>query len=230
MGRWNRKVSESTGFEIPEAGTYKAICVALVGLGTQEDEYKGEVKENERVYLAWELLNVADNKGNPFFVAKEFNFFISPTSIFGKFLGDWRGKKLTPDDDIDVLKLLGAKCLLNVGHKSSKSKDGKDRVNVDILGVSQPTKGDVYPAPTVKPFMWDHDAGPFVEPEWLPRSFGRKIADIIAESLESRGHGAPTAATAAAANPGGRSAKASTAAYGDPDAGRQPGSDDDMPF
>lgn len=224
MGRWNRKVSESTGFEVPEAGTYKAVCVALIGLGTQEDEYAGEVKENEKVYLAWELLGVADSKGKPFFVSKEFNFFISPTSNFGKFLGDWRGKKLTADDDVDVLKLLGAKCLLNVGHKASKSKDGKDRVNVDILGVSQPTKGDVYPSPTVKPFMWDHDQGAFVEPEWLPRSFGRKIADVIAESLESRGHGGATAATAAAAKP------ASTAAYADPDAGREPGGDDDLPF
>lgn len=221
MSRWNRKVSESKGFEVPEEGAHYAACVALVGLGTHEDEYKGEVSKNEKIYLAWELLGDPDSKGEPFVVAKEFNFFVSPTSNLGKFLGSWRGKPLGPGEEVDVLKVLGRKCQLTIAHKKS-TKNGKERVNVDVMAAAPLVKGATAPDPVHEPFFWDPEQGPLSEPEWLPRSYGKTLTAIYAESLEARG-------ASPASRPGAVPAGASTAAGPFPDPG-DAGDDDDIPF
>jgi hypothetical protein len=84
---------------------------------------------------------------------------------------------------VDLAKLLGRPCLLNVVHVPSK-KDAQ-KIYANIASASQPDPRLMPAAPQVKPFAWEIGMpDPVPEADWLPWSMGSKVPDLIRTSQE----------------------------------------------
>ncbi len=194
MSIWDVTASNSSGGggEAPPAGNHPAVLVALVDLGTHEDEYQGERSENRKVFLAWELTAEHKSDGSPYVVGQEFNFMatIGQKSKLRGLLESWRGRPLGDGECLNLAALLGKPCLINVGNEQSK----KGNTYAKILGVGPPPRGMTVPAPLNEPFQWHFSSGPFRAPDWLPYLYGQKVEDKILAARESRGYVAPAPA------------------------------------
>jgi hypothetical protein len=140
--------SNSGDFKPVEAGTYVARCYSMIHIGTIEQEYMGEIKEQNKVRISWELpteLKVfKEEKGEqPQSVSKEFTLSMHEKSNLRKFLESWRGKGFTEDEakKFDVTKLLGKPCMLSVIHKVSK----QGKTYAEISSISTLPKGMTCP-------------------------------------------------------------------------------------
>ena len=218
MSIFDGKAQSAEGtFEIPGAGPHPAILVAIIDLGTHEETFQNEVKQQRKCVFVWHLTGtIADYAGDPggFFMAKEFSLSFYPQSNLRKWLERWRGKPYQDEEDISVTKVLGRSCLLTVSHKTSKK--GKTYANLE--GVSPPMKGMDVPGTTVTPFVYEiskeeiaqSKPKKFPDPDWLPKIYGDDIRSRIAISNELRG---TTISNAPKEEP----VAAGTIEYGNPD-------------
>jgi Putative quorum-sensing-regulated virulence factor len=141
-------IAESTGsgkdFQPVEAGTYPARCYSMIYMGTLNEEFNGEKKEQKKVRLTFELPTemkvFAEDKGEqPQVIGKDFTLSMHEKSGLRKFLGSWRGKSFTDDEakSFDITKLLGIPCSLGISHKVSKT----GKTYAEITSVSTLMKG-----------------------------------------------------------------------------------------
>ncbi len=175
--------------DIPDEGTHPAVCVALIDLGTHEQEFKdkdtGEVKSAtyRKILFVWELTDqsVSGTVGKNHTIGKDFNVAFSDKAGLRKMLEKWRGKVYADGETIDPGEALSKSCLLTITH--GKSQRGNDFAKWD--GVAPvPKKFDV-PAARIKPFTWRiGDAAPL--PTWLPFVYGESPKDIIDRSQEMK--------------------------------------------
>ncbi|MDN4611454.1 phage replication initiation protein, NGO0469 family [Arthrobacter burdickii] len=127
--------------QVPE-GTFVARCYGLVFLGTQEVQFKGETKQQEKVVIQWELLD-EDGKtkdGKPFTISKTYTRTLDERGNLYSDLNAWRGKRFNADEllEFDMVAVLGAYAMLQVLH-SENEKTGKTYANVSAL---MPYKGE----------------------------------------------------------------------------------------
>ena len=199
MSMWQTKAVKSKAFPQAPEGPQPAVCVGLVDMGTHVDVYKGKSKDVHKVLVIFELVGGdRDDEGGAFVLAREFNFSFVEGANFRKFIEQWRGKKFADGEDIDILKLLEKKCILTIEH-SPPNEDGKYYASIN--GISPPMKGVEFGEPTHPVLLWAFDMGvPYPNPDWVPRSYGVEVSEIIANAQESRGIIAPIVATPAAMN------------------------------
>lgn len=158
-----------------EAGNYPAVLVALVDLGIQESDYQGTISYRQEIYLAWEI---PGESGSPV-LGKSFAAILTPKSNLGKWMSSLSSTGQLPPEGVDLTKLLGTACLLQVAATVKE-----DRTFNSLANVSRLVKGMSKPASTRQPVM----IGLRDEiPEWLPRLYGRLLADVRAESVEESG-------------------------------------------
>lgn len=126
--------------QVPE-GTFVARCYGLVFLGTQEVQYKGETKQQEKVVIQWELLDEEGKTkdGKPFTISKTYTRTLDERGNLYGDLNAWRGKRFTADEllEFDMVAVLGAYAMLQVLH-SENEKTNKTYANVSAL---MPYKG-----------------------------------------------------------------------------------------
>lgn len=108
------------------AGTHAAVCVQVLGFGTQTDTYEGKETSRYKVWLGFEVSSDEETMadGRPFWIGKEFTFSSSPRATLRKFLESWRGAAFSDDDlkgdnAFDLKCLLGQGALLNVVHNAN---------------------------------------------------------------------------------------------------------------
>lgn len=120
-------------------GTHIAICYQMVEMGTQRGEYKGQVSENYKVRISWELPYEKMEDGKPMVISKEYTFFMGDKSNLRKDIQAWRGADFTNEQaaEFDLEVLLGKPCQVTVVHKTALSS-GKVRDEVvSIAGISK---------------------------------------------------------------------------------------------
>jgi hypothetical protein len=126
--------------QVPE-GTFVARCYGLVFLGTQETQYKGETKQQEKVVIQWELLDDEGKTkdGKPFTISKKYTRTLDERGNLYSDLNAWRGKRFTPEEleAFDMMNVLGAYAQLQVLHDKNE-QSGKTYANVTAL---MPYKG-----------------------------------------------------------------------------------------
>ncbi len=181
---FKRKSKSSEGdFELPPGGSYAAVFIGLIDLGTQPREYNGKKWEEDKVYLLWELTGEADSEGDNFVVGKDYTFSLHEKANLRKMIEAYYGKRFPDDYEFDLLLLMGKPCVLGI----SEGKSGNDKKYVEVTSVAQPTKGQIVPPPVRKLFIFDFE---FVEnpaidpviPDWVPPLYGRRIVDEIKQS------------------------------------------------
>jgi hypothetical protein len=183
---WKMRPTSGEGgdWELPPGGTYPAILVGLIDLGTHEREFQGSKSEARKVLLVWELTGEYDSKGESFKVAKDFTLSLNSKAKLRAFLEGWEGRKFKDDEEIDLLSFVNRECVLNVTEGTSNA--GKRFV--DVASATKPMRGLVVPPRSVEPYVFtladsDLKADPGV-PDWVPPNYGRKVADEIRGSKE----------------------------------------------
>ncbi len=184
-------------YETPPPGNHVAVCVAVVDLGRQwQDGFQGaDGKFQHRVYLAWELVTkkMTAIKRNHV-VGLDLTVSLNEKAKLRHLLDNWG---VAHAAGFDVCDLLGRACLLNVKVTVKQTPKGQ-RSYPAVMGVGGLPDG-VAAAPSGLPLTtWllsDHPAGDVTGlPEWLPRLYGRPLADVIA-GCEERGGKKPAAGT-----------------------------------
>ena len=177
------KTSEGD-FELPPGGTYPAVWVGLINLGTQPREFNGKKWEEEKIYFLWELVGEHDSKGKPFIVSNDYTFSLHEKANLRKMVEGYYGKALGAEQELDLVLLIGKPCILSL----SEGLSGKGQKYVEIVGVQRPMKGQTIGKPETEQFVWDFDlhegTGDPQIPDWVPPIYGRKIVDEIKKSPE----------------------------------------------
>lgn len=127
----------SREFRIVPAGTHLARLYRIVDLGTQTSDFQGEIKQQRKVMLAWEIHGEEDDgsplvtdDGKPMAIFKNYTLSWNEAATLRKDLQAWRGQPWTDQEAnrFDLKNVLGQWCMLNVIHKPGK--DGKTFANV----------------------------------------------------------------------------------------------------
>jgi hypothetical protein len=171
--------------EMPPEGNHPAVLIGLIDLGTHRDEYQGQENWNRKVLFCWELPAEVKSDGSPHVLTQDYNV---PPKLSGKsklrsMIEGWRGRAMEDAEKLDMVKMVGASCLINVGR--GKSKKGSEYAQ--ILGITPVIKGMQAPRPFNPPFVWAFGMGEFSAPSWLPYLYGRPVEEHIAESTEAKG-------------------------------------------
>lgn len=172
------------GGTIPPAGNNAGICVAVIDLGTHDPgSFQGEKRDPVRqVVIVWELpgATIAGTKNTRHHIAERYTLSFHEKAKLRKTLESWRGAKYGAGQQIDLQKLLGRPCLLNIMHQPSG-----ERVYAKLKDVTSLPQGMQVAPPSHTPFAWYIGGGqPLPEADWLPWVYGSKVADLIASSPE----------------------------------------------
>jgi hypothetical protein len=177
-------------YDLCPAGNHPAHLVAIIDLGTHDSEYEGKKKEDRKFFLAWELSGKMKPNGKPFVIGREYTVLVEPNGSFSfaaesnlrKMMEGWRGKKYESDEEIDITKLLGRPCLVNVAHKGSGEK-----TYANIAGISGTINGMQIPTRHHDTVAYHVSMGEPPDLLWMPRSYGEILVDIIKRSKEFTG-------------------------------------------
>lgn len=172
-------------FELPESGTYPAVCVGLIDLGTHENTFNGQTTKARKLFIVWELSGEHDSKGRPFVVSQSYTWSLNKKAKLRPLIEAWTGRTLADNEEVDLGDILGKPCTLTLTIGTS----GAGKKFVEIGGIGKPMKGMAINPPSHEPFGFAlaeqvfSDAGPEI-PDWIPPNYGRKVADEIKNSEE----------------------------------------------
>ena len=178
------KAGGNGAFELPPADNHTAALVAVIHLGTQRNDYGGKVTWRPEVFLVWELIGVemTGYKGKNFLIGERFNLSFNEKAKLRLLVEGWSGLQFKEGEPFDVASLLGKKCMLSVKHRTNDS--GKTFAN--IASVTRPHKSVQIPDPQNTPAQWYIGCGDDL-PDWLPKIYGREVAEVVGESKEMSG-------------------------------------------
>ncbi len=206
--RQKAETSSAEDFELPPAGFHPATLIALIDLGTHDDEYNGKINTFRKIYVVWELANEHDSEGKPFLVGQDYTWSLKGDKAKWRLMIEgWRGRAFADNEEFDPLVLLGKPC--NITLKEGETKASKKKF-VKVVAVAAPMKGQTIGKPTNPEFAWhlstwgDPKVDPPI-PEWCPLNYGRLvIADIKSSkewaSMGGQAHPAEATKSAPAAN------------------------------
>ena len=115
---------KSSSFLSVSVGVHKARCVKVIDLGTQKNEYEGNITWKRQVLVIWETPDQTNETSEPLTISKFYTLSLHEKSNLGIDLTSWRGRAFseTEKKGFDIVKLVGVPCLLNViqGNKNNQ--------------------------------------------------------------------------------------------------------------
>ena len=187
MAGWTKTAKKGGDFEGAPAGNHPAVLVAIIALGTQEQTFQGETKWSERAYFCWELVSAPTKSGGNFVIGIDLTTSLNEKAKLRKWIEARAGRAIPEGVEYDISKELGKPCLLNVVEKGGYSKIESVAAVPTGMMVAKPNK------PLTLISLEDFQKGTPI-PEWIPWSYGEKLADIIPRCEEIAGAGeTPTA-------------------------------------
>jgi hypothetical protein len=114
-------ISENQGsFEELSEGKHNAVCYRIIDIGTHMELKFGSTTEYEKkhtVIFFWETLDEKMEDGRPFGVNKWYKLSLHEKSTLYRDLDTWKGG-ITNEElaGLDLTKLLGVNCVLNIVH------------------------------------------------------------------------------------------------------------------
>lgn len=176
---WN-ETSGGKEFEQAPVGTEVARCIKIIDLGTQKNEFQGEVKFKAQTLISWELPNAlmtdGEHAGKPFIVSKFYTTSLHEKSTLRHDLAAWRGRDFTAEElkGFDPKNILGKPCMLSL----VKAESGKTKV-ASVMAVM---KGMEVPEQTSQSVFFSMYPGRFTQAVFDGLSEG--IKKIIMQSPE----------------------------------------------
>ena len=164
---------ETGGSRIPpiEAGSYPAVCYALVDLG---DQYSQKFdKCSRQVLIMWEIPGetiTIEGEELPRALSATYTNSLSKKAKLRTMLEGWRGRAFTAEElkGFDLSKLIGIGCMIGVTH--TRKTDGSEYAK--ISSVSKLPKGFTVPEPQNTSVVFDLDKPGALDkmailPEWV---------------------------------------------------------------
>tara|TARA_R100001230_G_scaffold25159_1_gene19012 strand:+ start:574 stop:1170 length:597 start_codon:yes stop_codon:yes gene_type:complete len=107
-------------------GVHNARCVRVIDLGTQRNDYGGNITYKRQVLIIWEVPDQMSND-QPMTISKFYTLSLHEKSNLGMDLVSWRGRPFTEQEKqgFDITKLIGVPCQINVMHNDN----GKEKVS-----------------------------------------------------------------------------------------------------
>ena len=137
---------QNTPRTLPPEGTHIARVIGLINIGTIKEEYMGELKEQQKIRLTFELpeeLHVfkEGDDAKPLVQSQEYTLSMGKKSNLRPIVEGILGTSLTDEEafSFDVEKLLDMPCLISI--KRDVSKKGAEYAK--IASVSKLMKGQV---------------------------------------------------------------------------------------
>ena len=177
-------------------GMYLARCYRIVDLGSQRSEYKGVVKNLQKVMLQFEVHGEDDAgkalvtpKGEPMSISKNFTLSLAEKATLRIDLQTWRGREFTAEElrGFELKNILGQWAMLNIS--TSTGTNGKEYTNITTINSVPKQMKSNLPEPFNKVAMFTID-NPDMEmfstfsnnlrekiensPEWLRQSESKK--------------------------------------------------------
>ena len=125
----------SGDFKPHPEGIHSAVCVDVIDLGLVETEFQGQRRMVNKLRLVFESEQRMED-GRNCTISKNFTASLHPKAKLAEFLGKWRGRAVVPGETIDLRKLIGACCMIVVGHQ--QNQQGRTYAGIDAI--SKPTK------------------------------------------------------------------------------------------
>lgn len=161
-------------------GTHVARCFAVIDLGTQRSEYKGQLKSKRKLLLGFELPEELhtfreEDGPQPFSVWNRYTASLSEKSALRPALEGWRGRAFTPDElrGFETKNLVGQPCMLSVIHHNGYA---------NIATIAKLPKSVVCPAAVNKPVYLSLEPGEFSDAVF--DSLSERLQSTIAASPE----------------------------------------------
>ncbi len=191
MSAFKARVTNQGGekTEVPPAGAHPAVLVAIIDLGTHEDEYNGKATFLRKCLYVFELTaeKMTGFKDRNHVVTKDFTIggngeiVLGPKNGLRKMLEGWRGSQYPEGQEIDIAGPLGKPCLVTIKH----GKSGKGNDYAKIEAVAPVPKGLAVPPATHAPFAWEiGNTGEPPAEDWIPYLYGTPVVDVIKGSHE----------------------------------------------
>lgn len=116
--------SDTPRYPSVSAGVHKARCIKVIDLGTQKNDYQGQISWKRTVLIIWEVPEELDGEGKAMTISKFYNLSLHEKSSLSHDLVSWRGRPFTETEkqSFDVSKLVGVACTLNVIEKNGKAR------------------------------------------------------------------------------------------------------------
>ena len=115
---------KSSSFPSVSVGVHKARCIKVIDLGTQKNEFEGNITWKRQALVIWEVPEQTSETSEPLTISKFYTLSLHEKSNLGIDLTSWRGRPFseTEKKGFDISKLIGHTCLLNViqGNKNNK--------------------------------------------------------------------------------------------------------------
>ena len=184
---WTTKASSGEGgnYELPAPGSYPAVCVGIIDLGTHQETFQGETKSQHQIMFIWELTNEIDSKGKNFVVAQSYTWSLNNKAKFRGVVEGWTGKSLGDGEEFEVIQLMGRACVLTLVQGSSATGKAYIKVNQVVA----PMKGLQVPQASLESFafhlsMINSGLDDLNIPDWVPYHFGKPVTEKIKASQE----------------------------------------------
>ena len=115
---------KSSSFPSVSVGVHKARCIKVIDLGTQKNEFEGNITWKRQALVIWETPDQTNETSEPLTISRFYTLSLHEKSNLGIDLTSWRGRPFseTEKKGFDISKLIGHTCLLNViqGNKNNK--------------------------------------------------------------------------------------------------------------
>lgn len=156
MAKILRSGGDNKDFKLPSSGKQKGRISRVVGIGTHENNYKGETKIVKPAYFMFELAeDKVEIKGDmlPQFISMKVNFSAHQQSKMYALAKEL--EILEDDGSIDVEKFIGKAVNLKIVH--SKSQDGREFAFVENVSAVDPELEDKVPKLVADSYFFDFD-------------------------------------------------------------------------
>ena len=119
--------NDTPSYPTVSVGVHKARCVRVIDLGTQRNDYQGQISWKRQVMLIWEVPSETDNKGEPLTISKFYTLSLNEKANLANDLVSWRGRPFTETEKkaFDISKVVGKPCSINV----ILNQNGKPKVS-----------------------------------------------------------------------------------------------------
>jgi hypothetical protein len=143
------KDTQGKGFEPIAAGTYQAVCIGVIDIGTQPN-FNPSYPARPKIIITWEIpdekILIKQKDGSELECARVISATYTNTlASKGKLrpiLESWRGKPFTDIEleDFELANLIAANCLLTIVHQEGTGKNA-NKVYANVASVSGLMKG-----------------------------------------------------------------------------------------
>jgi len=133
---------QNSAYKEVSPGMHSARCVRVIDLGTQKQEFNGEISYKRQVLIIWEVPEEMHNE-MPLTISKFYTLSLHEKSNLGADLTSWRGRAFTAleKQGFDISKLVGVPCTLNV----IENEKGKMKIN-SVLPESKSVLPQIHPS------------------------------------------------------------------------------------